>query len=124
MGTSGRDLFFGFENEGPVGRPGQVHRVLDRHLIEMNMARSDRIDEAIDRTIKRLMQVKTAKQIFPKMRRNEKTELKLINVPALDGPGSQANENEQNYKLLDKVEVSAKSPPCWQPEPIDYNRAI
>ena len=54
--------------------------------------------------------LKTAKQIFPKVRRNEKTEPKLINIPALDGPSAKANENEQNYKLLDKVEISAKSP--------------
>jgi hypothetical protein len=38
---------------------------LEPDLIEGNMARSVRIDEAIDRTIKRLVQVKTAKQIFP-----------------------------------------------------------
>jgi hypothetical protein len=46
------------------------------------LARSDRIDEAIDRTIKRLMQVKTAKQIFPEMR-NARAEPKLINAQVL-----------------------------------------
>jgi hypothetical protein len=55
--------------------------IVDPDLIETDMARSDRIDEAIDRTIKRLMQVKMAKQIFPKMR-NAKAEPKLINTPA------------------------------------------
>jgi hypothetical protein len=67
------------------------------------------MDEAIDRTIKRLMQVKTAKQIFPQMRRNASVGSKLINFPALSGPGVQANENEQNVELPDKVDFSAKS---------------
>ena len=81
--------------------------ILDPDLVEINMGRSDRIDEAIDRTIKRLMQVKTAKQIFPQMRRNAGADTKLVNVPALSGPGVQANKNEQNVKIHGKVEFSA-----------------
>jgi hypothetical protein len=104
--------------------PAKFIAILDPDLIESNMARSDRIDEAIDRTIKRLMQVKTAKQVFPNMRRNEKAEPKLINLPALAGPGVEANENEQNVRLLEKVEISAKSNLSWPPEPVDYNKAI
>ena len=75
------------------------------------MARSDRIDEAIDRTIKRLMQVKTAKQIFPQMRRNAGADSKLINVPALSGPAVQANENEQNVGTPGKVEFFCEIEP-------------
>jgi hypothetical protein len=71
---------------------------LDPGLIEINMARSDRIDEAIDRTIKRMMQVKTAKQIFPKMRRNEKVEPKSIDFTAPSGLGAKVNESEQDSK--------------------------
>jgi hypothetical protein len=67
--------------------PAKFIAILEPDLIEGNMARSVRIDEAIDRTIKRLVQVKTAKQIFPNMRRNAKGDPKLINVPALTGPG-------------------------------------
>ena len=104
--------------------PAKFIAILDPDLIEINMARSDRMDEAIDRTIKRLMQVKTAKQIFPKMRRNADADPKLINVPALTGPGAQANENEQNVELLDKVEISAKSDLSWPPVPVDCNKAI
>jgi len=96
--------------------------IVDPDLIENDMARSDRIDEAIDRTIKRLMQVKTAKQIFPNMR-NAKAELKVINVPAVTGPSPQANENEQNDELLGKVEVFAKLNPSSLAVPIDYNKA-
>jgi hypothetical protein len=48
--------------------------------MEREIAQSDRLDEAIDRKIKRLMQVKTAKQIFPGMRKIAKTEPKLINA--------------------------------------------
>jgi hypothetical protein len=97
--------------------------IVDPDLIENDMARSDRIDEAIDRTIKRLMQVKMAKQIFPKMR-NAKAESKLINTPALTSPNVQANENEQNVELLDKVEVFAKPNLSCPSVPPDYNEAI
>jgi hypothetical protein len=99
----------GYEPEDQLEGPAKFIAILDPDLVEANMARSDRIDEAIDRTIKRLMQVKTAKQIFPQMRRNAGADAKLVNVPALSGPGVQANENEQNFEMLDKVEVSAKS---------------
>ena len=75
--------------------------------IQVEMARSDRIDEAIDRTIKRLMQVKTAKQIFPNLRKAKVTP-ELITVPALTGPSPQANENEQNFGLLEEVVIFAK----------------
>ena len=84
-----------FEPKDQLEGPAKFIAILDPDLVEINMARSDRIDEAIDRTIKRLMQVKTAKQIFPKMRRNADADLKLIKVLALTSPGEQANENEQ-----------------------------
>jgi hypothetical protein len=103
--------------------PAMFIEMVDPDLIDNDMARSDRIDEAIDRTIKRLMQVKTAKQIFPNMR-NAKTEPKLINVPARTGPSAQANENEQNVELLDKVEVFAKPNPSCLSVPVDYSEAI
>jgi len=107
--------------EDQLEGPAKFIAILDPDLIESDLARSDRIDEAIDRTIKRLMQVKTAKQIFPKMRRNADADPKLINVPALTGPGAQANENEQNIELLDKVEVFAKPNRSWSSVPVDYN---
>jgi hypothetical protein len=99
----------GLEPKDQLEGPAKFVAILDPELIETNIARSDRIDEAIDRTIKRLMQVKTAKQIFPKMRRNADADPKLIDVPALIGPAALANENEQNVELLDKVEIPAKS---------------
>ena len=101
--------FSDFELNDQLEGPAQFIAIVNPDLIENDMARSDRVYEAIDRTIKRLMQVKTAKQIFPKMRRKADADPKLINVPALTGPGARANENEQNVKLLDKVEIPAKS---------------
>lgn len=98
--------------------------IVNPDSVENDMARSDRVDQAIDRTIKRLMQVKTAKQIFPSMRRNAKADPKLINVPALANPNLQARESEQNVKLLDKVEIPTKPKLSWPPEALDYNRAI
>jgi hypothetical protein len=81
--------------------------LVDPTRIHVDMDRSDRIDEAIDRTIKRLMQVKTAKQIFPKMR-NAKTEPKLINSSALTLSSAQPNEKERPVELPGMVEVFAK----------------
>jgi hypothetical protein len=98
--------------------------IVNPDLIENDMARSDRVDEAIDRTIKRLMQVKTAKQIFPSMRRNPQADPKLINVPAPVNPNLQGRESEQNVKLLDKVEIPAKPKLNWRPGSADYNRPI
>jgi hypothetical protein len=82
--------------------PAKFIALVNPDLIESDLARSDRIDETIDRTIKRLMQVKTAKQIFPNMRRNASAAPKLIQVPAL------TDESEQSSKLPDKVEIPAK----------------
>jgi hypothetical protein len=76
--------------------------ILEPDLVEMNMARSDRMDEAIDRTIKRLMQVKTAKQVFPSVRKNAPADPKWITVVA------SVVEKEQNDKLPAKVEILAK----------------
>ena len=77
--------------------------LVDTNSIYVDMARSNRLDEAIDRTIKRLMQVKTVKQIFPK-----KAEPKLINPPASTRPNALLIENEQGAELHDMVEVFAK----------------
>ena len=55
--------------------------IVDPGLMEIEIARSGRLDEAIDRTIKRLMQVKAAKQVFPNMRKPAKPEPKLISAP-------------------------------------------
>jgi hypothetical protein len=87
--------------------PAKIIALVDPTHIQVGMARSDRIDEAIDRTIKRLMQVKTAKQIFPKLR-NTKAEPKLINAPVLIHPSAQLDENEQGVELRGMVEVFAK----------------
>jgi hypothetical protein len=62
--------------------PDLFAAIVNPDSMESEISRSDRLDEAIDRKIKRLMQVKTAKQIFPNMRKNEKPEPKLVNAPA------------------------------------------
>jgi hypothetical protein len=87
--------------------PAKFIALVNPTFIQVEMARSDRIDEAIDRTVKRLMQVKTAKQILPNMRKAIATP-KLISVPALTGPSPQANENEQSFVLLEKVAILAE----------------
>ena len=62
--------------------PDLFAAIVDPDLMELEISRSDRLDEAIDRKIKRIMQVKTAKQIFPNMRKNTRPEPKLIKAPA------------------------------------------
>jgi hypothetical protein len=70
------------ESRVPLKGPELFAAIVDLNSIEVEILRSDRLDEAIDRKIKRIMQVKTAKQIFPNMRRNAKPEPKLISSPA------------------------------------------
>jgi hypothetical protein len=55
--------------------------IVDPDLMEIQILRSNRIDDAIDRTLKRFWQLKTAKQIFPNIRKNAVPEVKLINPP-------------------------------------------
>jgi hypothetical protein len=94
--------------------PAMFIAIVNPDSFEHEIARSERVDEAIDRTIKRLMQVKTAKQIFPKMR-NAIAGPRLINAEVSPRPNSQPRENEHNVKLPDTVEVFAK------PNPLDPN---
>jgi len=68
--------------DDPLEGPDLFAAIVNPDSIESEISRSDRLDEAIDRKIKRLMQVKTAKQIFPNMRKNAKPEPKLIDGPA------------------------------------------
>jgi hypothetical protein len=96
------------KSEDPVeGGPHLFAAIVNPDLIEMEISRSDRLDEAIDRKIKRLMQVKTAKQIFPSMRKNARPEPKLINAPAgADGQPGAISENEPRPA---EIVVSLKS---------------
>jgi hypothetical protein len=50
--------------------------MVDLEAFDMALARLERLDAMIDRTIKRLMQIKTMKQMHGRF------EPKLINVPA------------------------------------------
>jgi hypothetical protein len=72
--------------------------------------RSERLDEAIDRKIKRLMQVKTAKQVFPSMRKNVRPEPKLINPPAsADRQPIVVSEGAPEPATQTEIAVSANS---------------
>ena len=63
-------------------------------LEELDWRRTDRVDEDIDRTIKRLVQVRTSKQLFP--RKDPRLSSKLIDVsPKNDNGSASAVENEQ-----------------------------
>lgn len=77
--------------------------IVDPDLIEREITQLERIDEAIDRKIKRLMQVKTAKQIFPGMRKIAKTEPKLINAPG--------KTDEQSSAIIESTPEPAADAP-------------
>jgi hypothetical protein len=68
--------------EDPLKGPDLFAAIVDPRLMEAEILRSDRLDEAIDRKIQQLLKVKTAKHVFPNMRKNTKSEPKLINAPA------------------------------------------
>ena len=57
--------------------------IVDLEEFDMALARIERLDAMIDRTIKRLMQVKTMKQMHRQL------EPKLINLSAIKSPPAQ-----------------------------------
>ena len=57
--------------------------VIDLDEFDISLARIERLDAMIDRTIKRLMQVKTMKQMYGRL------EPKLINLSAIKNPPAQ-----------------------------------
>jgi hypothetical protein len=76
--------------------PGLFATIVNPDLMDIELSRSLRLDEAIDRKIKRLMQVKTAKQIFPSMTKTANSEPKLINPPRdADRQSARITEDEQ-----------------------------
>ena len=86
-------LLSSLKPEHLLDSPAMFVAIVNPDSFEYEIARSERVDEAIDRTIKRLMQVKTAKQIFPNMQRNAKAAPKLIRAT---GPNGQMRQNEQD----------------------------
>jgi hypothetical protein len=57
-------------------RGGEFIEIIDFETFDQELARIERLDAMIDRTIKRLMQIKTMKQMLDRL------EPKLINVAA------------------------------------------
>jgi len=86
-------LLSSLKPEHLLDSPAMFVAIVNPDSFECEIARSERVDEAFDRTIKRLMQVKTAKQIFPNMQRNAKAAPKLIRAT---GPNGQMRQNEQD----------------------------
>jgi hypothetical protein len=98
------------EVEDQLEGPDLFAAIVNPDLMEKEISRSDRLDEAIDRTIKRLMQVKAAKQVFPNMRKNVRQEPKLINPPArADKRPLVVSENEPEPATQTEIAVSANS---------------
>jgi hypothetical protein len=61
--------------------PGLFAATVNPDLMEKELSRSLRLDEAIDRSIKRFFQVKIAKQMLSNNQKKPKPEPKLINPP-------------------------------------------
>jgi hypothetical protein len=64
-------------------------KIVDRDTFDISLARIERLDAQIDRTIKRLMQVKTMKQMYGRL------EPKLIDLSAARSPPAQ--EGTENH---------------------------
>jgi hypothetical protein len=95
--------------DSPLEGPALFAAMVNPDLMEAEISRSMRLDEAIDRKIKRIMQVKTAKQIFPSMRKNVKPEPKLINASASADPQPPAiGVDEQKPTAPTEILVSAE----------------
>lgn len=60
--------------------PGLFVTIVNPDLMDLELSRSLRLDEAIDRSIKRILQVKMAKQIFPNTKKKALQEPRLVNA--------------------------------------------
>jgi hypothetical protein len=96
--------------------------VVDLYMIEIELDRSDRLGDKIDRTIKRLVQIKLAKQISRSMRKNPEQEPNLINPPERAG----AKHVVEGGKVLIQPDISVSPAKavneldCPQEWPMDY----
>jgi hypothetical protein len=71
--------------------PDEFVKIFDLDTFDDDLARIERLDAMIDRTIKRLMQVKTMKQMHARL------EPKLIDLSATKNPPAQdGTENRLN----------------------------
>jgi hypothetical protein len=100
-----------------------VVRIIDILPAEMDFEWkvSDRLDEDIDRTIKRLIQVRTSKALFP--RKDTRLSSKLIDVSPNNDNGSAAVfEKEQAKELPATAEKNTKpASDDNEPKPVNYN---
>jgi hypothetical protein len=122
------------KTEEPMEDPDLFATIVDPDLMEQEIARLSRLDEAIDRMIKRLMQLKTGKQVFPSMRKDKRPEPKLINpptgAPTRRPPAISKNETIQSEIVLCTEESQEKSavPPqddvVVEETPIDDSRSM
>jgi hypothetical protein len=85
----------------PIFGRAKIPVVVDLLDLEVEYKFVERIDETIDRTMKRLSQVKVAKTLLPRL--NKPASGKLINLEA-----NLASESEQISKVPDSVANLAK----------------
>ena len=103
--------------------PDELVAVIDDPLEVLDWRMTDRLDEDIDRTIKRLVQVRTSKQLFP--RKDARLSSKLIDVsPKNDNGAAAPIENEQAMALRAAVEKNTKGAWNNDSKPSDYNAAV
>jgi hypothetical protein len=98
-----------FKSEEPLEDEALFAEVVDPDLMEKEISRSIRLEEAIDRKIKRIFQVKAAKQIFPNMRKNATSEPKLISAAVSANPQPPAiTESERTSATQIEMVVTAE----------------
>ena len=98
-----------FKSEEPLEDEALFAEVVDPDLMEKEISRSIRLEEAIDRKIKRIFQVKAAKQIFPNMRKNATSEPKLVSAAVSANPQPPAiTESERTSATQIEMVVTAE----------------
>ena len=98
-----------FKSEEPLEDEALFAELVDPDLMEKEISRSIRLEEAIDRKIKRIFQVKAAKQIFPNMRKIATSEPKLISAAVSANPQPPAiTESERTSATQIEMVVTAE----------------
>jgi hypothetical protein len=96
----------------PIYGPAKIPEVVDVLDYELERKIDDRFDEAIDRTIKRLIQVKTSKAVFSSLYKPARPSPKVIDVTAPDVSPNNDNGgisgSERRLDLPDMVEKVSK----------------
>jgi hypothetical protein len=106
----------------PISGSAKIPEVVDVLDYDLERKIEDRFDEAIDRTIKRLIQVKTSKAVFSSLHKPARLSPKVIDVTAPDvspyNDNGTKSESERKLDLPEKVEKVSKQTSKAKTDPL------